>query len=1200
MRLKRLELQGFKSFLDRTILTFEPGVTGVVGPNGCGKSNIVDAIMWVMGEQSPKHLRGECMTDIIFNGSDTRAPTSMAEVSLVMDRQGVALAPQFAMFDRGEEISITRRIYRDGTGEFFINKVSCRLKDIHELFMDTGVGRRAYSIIEQGQIDRMINVKPEDRRHLFEEVAGITKYKAKRKEAEKKLDLTRTNILRIHDIITELEKQIRSLKIQATRARKYKEIKTELETVDLFLLGQQLTIHREVIEKLTIDRDQHINQRSQAEAQFAEVDAAVTDFEILRIDQEKKVQELSDRERDVLLTIQKLENKLNLLAERKKHLSVSLESLAQEEIEKNESKAGLMAEEVSQASQREELEAKVQEMDEQVGSLEQSLEEAQSIKQEYQLREKELARKIAQFSESDMRLQSQIENAEGRSTEIQESQAQNASKVEDAESVLTQFRELLTTIEGRIADCLQRNNQAEQAASELNVECQSTSHVLSATEDLLFQKREQLQGKKSRLESLVELQNNLEGYSPTAKEIFTELQSLGLAVTPFAELIQPEAELEDHMELLLGDHMNLLVVPTRAEAEQLARTIEERNLERVSVTSKEWMEETSATETIADAVPLLSRIKVKEGFESIAKRFLGKVYLCQDKETVLSRSRLHQKNIFLSPGSQIIAHGDNVISSGTTQTRLGVFARRREIEELETLCAGFQAEVDKINTEREVLLAKLEEQERQRTEWKEKLSAIHVESVENRKERERSQSDLMRAERDVTHLRDESQRLSRTREDLENRIGNWNEELSTLREEKFSAQTEVESVRSEIQAAVDKFDAVMVSIHELKVDRSGAGERLNALEYQLEKTRVELSHTEQRLMAVAAQKASDSRELSRMDEEAQLVQDEQGEYTSERNRLIVDTADAKAAFQETCTRLDDLRRSKDELQDRKGDILETLQQVELKLAHEEAELQRIRNVSEERYHREVEAIGKEARLTGEHVPMLSSQIEVTWDLLLVEEQATMLKEHVKTMREKLDRYGEVNLTAIQEFDEVQKRYDFLMNQRTDLENSIKTLEEAILKIDESTKIRFEETFHAVNVKFKEIFPILFNGGKAELALTNPDNMLESGVDVMAQPPGKRNQSISLLSGGEKALTAVSLILAIFARKPSPFCLLDEVDAPLDDANVSRFNTVIRKMAEKTQFIVITHNKKTMEIAEALYGVTMERAGISKMTSVQMH
>lgn len=1200
MRLKRLELQGFKSFLDRTILSFEPGITGVVGPNGCGKSNIVDAIMWVMGEQSPKHLRGESMTDIIFNGSDTRAPTSMAEVSLIMDRQGVALAPQFAMFEKGEEISITRRIYRDGTGEFFINKVNCRLKDIHELFMDTGVGRRAYSIIEQGQIDRMINVKPEDRRALFEEVAGITKYKAKRKEAEKKLELTRGNILRIQDIITELEKQIRSLKIQATRARKYKEIKTELETADLFLLGQQLTIHREVINALIEDRNNFINQRSEAEAKFSEVDVEVTQLEIRRIDEEKKVQELSDRERDVLLAVQKLEARVSVLEERKKHLSASLDTLTAEEAAKTTAKQNLESEAETTAKQREELEARVTEMDTQVGEFEQALEEAQALKQECQSREKELQRRISQLSDNDLRLGTQIDNAEARRTEVTDLQSQVAEKTLDAQSVVTTLKDSLKAVEEKIQDCQARNQEAEKNTSELHQECQMTSRQLSETEDQLFQKREQVQSKRSRLESLVELQNNLEGYSSTAKEIFTELKELGIPVVPFAELIQPEAELEDHMELLLGDQMNLLVVPTREEAEKLARMIEERNLERVAVTSQEWVGDQPETLNLLNASPLLSRVKVREGYQTIAQRFLGKVYLCQDKDTVLSLSREHQRQTFLSPGSQIIAHGEDVLSSGTTEIRMGVFARRREIEELETLCQAMQLEVDEVNALREQLLAKLEEQERLRTEWKEKLSAIHIESVEHRKERERGQSDLMRAERDVTHLLDENQRLSRNREELESKIAGWTEELSSIRDEKATAMVEIEQVRSEIQQSVEKFDHVMASINDLKIERSAIGERFNAIEYQLDKLRQDINSHEQRLMAIASQRESDSHELGRIDEEVASIVEESKDLVAERDQLIVSISDAKAAFQQTCTQLDDMRRAKDEWQDKKSEIVERLQEVELKLAHEESELQRIRNVSEERYHREVEAIGREAKLSLEQLPMLGEKLEVTWDLLLADEQNTMLHEHVKSMREKLERYGEVNLTAIQEFDEVQKRFDFLMNQKNDLENSIKTLEEAIIKIDESTKIRFEDTFRAVNEKFKEIFPILFNGGKAELSLTNPENMLESGVDVMAQPPGKRFQSITLMSGGEKALTAVSLVLAIFARKPSPFCLLDEVDAPLDDANVSRFNTVIRKMAEKTQFILITHNKKTMEIAEALYGVTMERAGVSKMTSVQMH
>jgi chromosome segregation protein len=1200
MRLKRLELQGFKSFLDRTILTFESGVTGVVGPNGCGKSNIVDAIMWVMGEQSPKHLRGDSMTDIIFNGSDSRAPTSMAEVSLVMDRQGVALAPQFAAFDKSEEISVTRRIYRDGTGEFLINKTQCRLRDIHELFMDTGVGRRAYSIIEQGQIDRMINVKPEERRYLFEEVAGITKYKAKRKEAERKLELTRLNILRLQDIITELEKQIRSLKIQATRARKYKELKGELEVVDLYLLGRNLHAHRKAVEALETQRNELVSNRSESDALFAQVDAEVTELEVVRIDQERDFQELGNAERDLALAIQKLESSLSLLDERRKYLSQAGQALETEVEELRQKEASLDDDSQTQEQERVELQQSLVALDEEVSEKDQSLRSAQENKQLLTQKRSQSQQRLNQFSQKEVQLQNQLEYGEQKEREIQSARGQINIKLTETAEALESHRANLKEAEEKITACAERASSAETEVAALHSECEAISRRLSELEEALFATRETYHTKNSRLQSLTELQENLEGYSPTAKEILLKIQGSGGEARPLAEILQPELALEEHLELLLGADMNTLLVKTSEEAERLAEMISSQGLERVKVAALTGLQSSTKNFDGITATPLLSKIRVTEGYEAAAQRWLGDAFLCSSETEVFESRKAFPGATFLCLGSNVIAHSDGTLSTGTVQTHMGVFQRRREIEELSVVTKELDGKLHELTLENQTTLAHLETQEKRHSEVKDKLSSIHIESVECRKEKEKIQSELGRADRDYVGLTQDAERNLAQLTTLAEQIDQWKRELATVEAERENFASEIVGLETEIVQAQEQFDALLVAINDRKIERSKLGERLNGIQYKLEKIASEIASLEHRRQIIHNQRAQDEKELIRIDAESAEVKAKQEASNQDRNQTLVKISDVKAAFNETCQKLQSLREQKDELQDKRESVLEQIQELELKAAQAKSQLEQVLGISLERYHREPTALSEETPLDLTQTPLFTSQLEVTWELLLAHEKEALLQEHITNVRTKVDRYGEVNLTAIQEFDEIQKRFDFLTHQQNDLENSIKILEEAILKIDESTKQRFEDTFDAVNRKFKEIFPILFNGGKAELALTDPMNLLESGVDVMVQPPGKRLQSITLLSGGEKALTAVSLILAIFARKPSPFCLLDEVDAPLDDANVSRFNTVIRKMAEKTQFIVITHNKKTMEIAEALYGVTMERAGVSKMTSVRMN
>ncbi len=1201
MRLKRLELQGFKSFLDRTILNFEPGITGVVGPNGCGKSNIVDAILWVMGEQSPKHLRGDTMTDVIFAGSDTKSATSFAEVSLVLDRESVALAPNFAAFDRGDEISITRRLYRDGNGEFFINRTSCRLKDIHELFMDTGVGRRAYSIIEQGQIDRMINVKPEERRYLFEEVAGITKYKAKRKEAERKLDQTRQNLLRLQDIVTELEKQIRSLKIQATRARKFKELKSELEAADLFLLGRDLHEHTLQQSNLRTKVEGLQNTRSEADAVFAQSDAQATDLEIERIDLEKKLQSLSERERDLSLLVQRLQSDAELLEERGKNLTRSQQASLEEEHElETQVQEGEIAQRTLEQERFDVAESIAGKLEVEIQDLEIQLREHQDNVQRKQRERSSLLQQRTQLAEKRVELQNQCVFAEGRERECRTKQQELNEKLTAAVVDIDQRKSRIAEMDTQVADTATRTQTAADEAARIHSENQGISQTLSDLEERIFEERELFHAERSRLRSLQELQENLEGYSPTAKEILLKLGSERAAV-PLAETFQPDPSIEEHLEALLGGEMNTLVAHTAEEAERLTRLIQDQGLERVRVVALEELIASHDTgKAYPGTVPVESLLKIQSGFEAVVRWRLGNTYVCDSFDSLFTLRQQYPGVTFLARDTRAVAHGDRSLSAGNPPTKVGVFARRREIDSLTETSQKLETELATLEAERQALLARLEEGEKQQGECKEKLSSLHIEAVERRKERERLQHELNRADRDYNDLSRDSQRnierldlAAKQREDAA-------AELGRVAETETEAVSELDGVETYLAGASERYEAISNEVGKRKVERSRLEEKKRALDEKAQRIADELHEWTRRLGHLQEQRTEDEQELAGIGEKIEQARVQRAQSDQELNQVRVQSSDTKTAFNDACERLQNLRASLSELRGRRDLVARELQETEIALAQAHANLERLRGIAEERYQAMPTALDETALIDLEKLPLFAESLDLSWDMLSGTDRERLLHEHLKALREKIGRYGEVNLTAIQEFEEVEKRYAFLQEQKTDLENSIQILEEAITKIDHSTISRFTETYEAVRKKFNEIFPILFNGGKAELILTNPENVLEAGVDIMVQPPGKRLQSISLLSGGEKALTAVSLVLAIFARKPSPFCLLDEVDAPLDDANVSRFNTVVRKMAEKTQFIVITHNKKTMEIAEALYGVTMERAGISKMASVRLN
>ncbi len=1201
MRLKRLELQGFKSFLDRTILNFEPGITGVVGPNGCGKSNIVDAILWVMGEQSPKHLRGDTMTDVIFAGSDTKAATSFAEVSLVLDRESVVLAPNFSAFDKGDEISITRRLYRDGHGEFLINRTACRLKDIHELFMDTGVGRRAYSIIEQGQIDRMINVKPEERRYLFEEVAGITKYKAKRKEAERKLDQTRQNLLRLQDIVTELEKQIRSLKIQATRARKFKELKGELEAADLFLLGRELYEHEQKQVSLKAKVEALQNGRSEADAVFAQSGAEATNLEIERIDLEKKLQSLSERERDLSLLVQRLQSDTELLEERRRNLHESQQQSLEEEQElQTQIGQGELDQRTLEQERIEIGEQVAGKLDLEIQELDIALRQHQDTVGKKQRERSSLNAQRASVSERRVQLQNQSEFAQSRERECTAKQDEINEKLTAAVVDIESRKKKIEEAERQVSETAAKTQSANEEATRIHSECKGLAEELSGLEEKIFGEREKFHGERSRLRSLQELQENLEGYSPTAREILLKLGSES-AAKPFAETFQPDSSIEEHLEALLGNEMNTLVVQTAEEAERITRMIQDQGLERVrTVALEELVASTGSSQTYPGTVPLDTLLRVEPGYEAAVRWRLSNCYVCESMDSLFQLRQQYPGVTFLARDTRAVAHCDRSLSSGNPPTKVGVFARRREIDLLTETAKQLEVSLARLEEERSSLLGRLESQEKLQGEWKERLSALHIEAVELRKERERLQHELTRADRDYSDLCGDSQRnIEKLEAATEQREEAAREAIEVGEREALLIQ-ELEQAELFLATSNERFEALSLDVQQRKVERSRLQEKKRGLDERFERLADQIHDWTRRMRHLEEQRLEEEQELAGIGEKIEQCLTQRSDNSEELGRVRVQASDAKVSFNDACERLQNLRASLSELQSRRDKVARELQDSEILLAQAESGLERLRSLAEERYQAIPSALDEAALIDLEKLPLFASSLDLSWDTLSGGDRERLLQEHLKAVREKVNRYGEVNLTAIQEYEEVEKRYTFLQEQKTDLENSIKILEEAIQKIDHSTISRFTDTFEAVRKKFNEIFPILFNGGKAELIMTNSDNPLEAGVDIMVQPPGKRLQSISLLSGGEKALTAVSLVLAIFARKPSPFCLLDEVDAPLDDANVSRFNTVVRKMAEKTQFIVITHNKKTMEIAEALYGVTMERAGVSKMASVRLN
>ncbi len=1199
MRLKRLELQGFKSFLDRTILTFEPGITGVVGPNGCGKSNIVDAIQWVMGEQSAKHLRGDSMTDVIFNGSDAKAATSMAEVTLVLDREGVPLSPTFAAFDKSDEVGVTRRVYRDGNGEYLINKTPCRLKDIHELFMDTGVGKRAYSIIEQGQIDRMINVKPDERRAIFEEVAGVTKYKAKRREAEKKLELTRQNLLRVNDILVELEKQIRSLKNQATRARKYKELKTELEIVDLFLIGKDIYALTDSLRKLRSELLELQTQKAESDAQYAELQARETQVEIQRIDQEKRIDHLSLEEKNGALDIQRMENQLQLFNEQKRHLMSNADNAAEELRKLCELLQDLEKQEGELKSWVTELESELQNIQDAVSDYESKLEELETERKNTIQEREKLVGSEAKDKEEFFLVSQRREYALAERGQVEQQILECSEKIEvqnkkcqEQANVLNELFHQMTTNTGEI-------EKANGEVALVSGEVEQVSQDLTRLDENISKTREEFHQTHSRSTSLQELQKNLEGYSPTAKEILSKLDAVPFSVVALADVIQPDTSSEELMEALLGEEMHSLIVQTAQDAKQLVDRIEQEQLQKVRVVSLDTIEE-PVFQGAQEGTPILTSLKVKEGYERLTRALFQNVFVVENKERLFELRSQFPNVTWVTSSGRLIAEKDRTLLCGVAPNRVGIFARKREIEELIEKTNVISKDLGNLELQRENLFQHLNRQEKLKEDLRQRLSTLHITAAEQRKEKERLQAEQSRLqrereqwEREQTQAVSKKEQIDREEQELLQKEQNLKISLERYGQLRVECEEKVNRIELDTENGREELEKNRIELTRSEEKGVAAREKLHSIEEKHSQESIRMASLEkQRLHAMEGLEAIERQAIS--------VTDLLNIQKEKHKEILTKLVDEKNYYQELHTEASELRFKIADLQRTRENFQARIQEIELDVTKQQAEEDQINQVAVERYQTVPAPLPEEAMVEIEKLPLLVEQLDGAWTAFDHSAKMGTLRDHLTAVKEKVGRYGEVNLTAIHEFDEIQKRFDFLGEQKTDLEKSITMLEDAIKKIDESTRFRFVDTFEAVNAKFKEIFPILFSGGKAELELVQSENILESGIDILVHPPGKKPSSITLLSGGEKALTAVSLVLAIFARKPSPFCLLDEVDAPLDDANVSRFNTVVKKMSEKTQFILITHNKKTMEVAQALYGVTMERSGISKMASVRLH
>ena len=1186
MHVKSIEIVGFKTFVDKVSLHFPSGITALVGPNGCGKSNIVDAFRWVLGEQSAKQLRGKIMEDVIFSGSDSKKPTGMAEVTLMLSNETGGAPPPYSEYS---EIMVTRRLFRSGESEYYINKVPCRLKDITELFLDTGVGAHAYSIIEQGNVEQIINSKPLERRSIIDEVAGISKYKNRKKEALAKLETTQNNLLRVDDIIFEVKRQLNSIKRQTSKLKRYQELKEEVKKIELHSSLCHYASLKNHHEHLREQREQCKREELKLTTQMSAADATIEEAKLDLTEEEK----LFTRTQEEIYTTSSLCQKEEAHAEYLTKDMVSLTHQHTQHLQHIETLTQRM-----EAHQRE------------IELLEHTTSELTHTVQEIaaELATKEL--QLPAFKETSAHLDSQIDQEKGTLIDLLTALSHlnnHLSQLEKTHHSLTLKREHTTK---EIGDYLTRRTQLEQELSLLHQELHKVddskrhhaaqkvtfentidlvAEELQGCERNLVEVNEQCERVSSRLSSLEELQKKYEGCDSGVRTIMlrdhqaTERNGVcGLV----ADFIETEPQYETALEAILGEKLHYVVVKSQVAGVEALEYLKTQAAGRVSFIPlhlrNHQADAVSLSPEKGEAYPLIQLVKTKEEYQPIVEYLLSDVLLVDTISTALAIWNNNGIRCTLVTLEGDIIDPAGIITGGVHHgINSNTLSMRREIKELGAQLSQLTPQREQLYHHRhqlmgkrtslaqeyETLKAQIHQEEMSLLSLTRDRDQLHKELDDTRQRRELLEGEVQElasaireVAAEVTQLQQQKESTIAGKNEKESSLAHYQENARHLHRQIDTLQSEMTALMVQSAAEKEKSESALATLQRMKHNCSLLSEEHTHALHRSKEYEQTHHQLENELQQTTTQRAHYRQILHELEQSLHKKKDalvEKGQKVKEREEA-----------------LKQLRHSLDEVKATSNELTLQLSEYQLTITH------LLKEISD-KYH-----LGLEDLLQTTPPEALSEDRDTSYQRL-------------DELKRKIEGLGEINLAADQEEEELMQRYQFLTEQREDLTKSLESLNLAINKINRTTKQQFLDTFHTINEKFKMVFPELFQGGRAELRLTDESNIFETGIDIVVQPPGKRLQIIDLLSGGEKALTAFALLMAIFLVKPSPFYLLDEADSALDDTNAVRFNHYLKNISHNSQFALITHNKLTMQSAHTLYGITMEEPGVSKIVSVQL-
>lgn len=1179
MYLKRIEMQGFKSFADKTVLEFKPGITTVIGPNGSGKSNISDAIRWVLGEQSMKSLRGAKSEDIIFAGTQARKSLGFAEVSIVIDNNDNKLPIEYS------EVTVTRKIYRSGETGYFINKVPCRLKDILELFMDTGIGKDGYSIIGQGKIDEILSNKSEDRRHIFEEAAGIVKYRTRKQESEKKLEQTKLNLLRINDILAEIEANIEPLKLQSDKAKQFLDLREELKSIEVGLFIYNINTYKEKLEQLVKDEDIITSQK---EAEDSKMEALQASKEELR--------QVVD---DITAQIENMQN-------------IGFES--SNKIEKINSEIGISNERIqNNSANKQRLEAEILEVKNRIEELKeeqkQKLEKKTNLTSNKEKFEKELAEKETELAELSKKLSAKELEIEGKKQIVQDNidkKYELAAEIntqdvnyENLEKRKKQLKNEIDSVISELDSTRYGKNEISKGfydiESKRNIAVENLEKSVQAKEQnmqKLKQYEEEISKhtytqrmKQARHQFLIETEKEKEGYNKTVKSLLVACDkdsNLNKGIHGvLANLISVEKEYETAIEMCLGQSLQNIVTSTEQDAKKMIEYLRTNSLGRASflpiasVQGKKLDKLTKMDGVIGIASDL---VKCKKEYEQIILSLLGRTVVVEDMDTAIALAKKDKYSFRIVTLKGDIISSSGSISGGSVQTKtVNILGRSREIEDLEKELKKLEKQIADKTAEKEEYASSIGDSIEETAKLEKELQEIEIVYATEKQKMVAVEENITRLENRLAKLKEEVTQTEKQKE--ENRL---------LKEQKEAEIQELTQQIEELNKVIEEFalnnkdnqkyiDDLNFDITNLKISVTSFDESESSIEEMVERISQDIKNNEQSI-------ENKNQNILAITEENTKLEQTITEYNNQIEQIKQEVTNSGTKVeelkQERIAKNEKLVNTENEIQSQFS-TLESLKEQIIKLDVKKTKL-------EQDLQQVVESLWNEYELT----PNSTEEYQKPNNVATAQKQVNSLRNKIKDL-------GSINIDSIEEYKKTKERYDFMSEQRLDLENTASKLRKIIGDMTTTMQNQFKEKFELINKNFNEVFTELFNGGKAELILENEENILECGIDIRVQPPGKKLQNMMLLSGGEKAFTAIALLFAILKINPAPFCILDEIEAALDDVNVYRFAEYLKKFCKQTQFLVITHRKGTMEAGDSVYGVTMEENGISKLLSIKL-